>query len=255
MTEKIRLKGRGLLIGAVPLSCLSVAVIIMMIVALSLLPLVYINALLPYLNEHLSFMTNYISVAVSLLIIFVIYMSYTAIKMGSDRYMLKKSQGIHADTKDIFFYFGSRGFFSLVTFSIRLFAVKVIIFIFFNIPTILCAVLLVYFSTSAFSAAVSLIIGAGCLAFAVNGVRYYKKATASLFLARFYFIKGEFISFRHLLSSSQNAMKGKEKELMRLKGSFIGWFFSCAFILPIGYVWGYYNQTLAAYADEIMKLQ
>ncbi len=255
MTEKIRLKGRSLLIGAVPLSCLSVSVLIMMIVALSLLPLVYINLLLPYLNSTLPKYSKYISAIVAVLISLLIYIFVSSLKTGCNRYMLKKAQGIHADTKDIFFYFKGKSFFSLAFFSFRLFWVKALIFTLFNIPSILCLALLLAFSTHAFSAAVSLILAIGFAAFTLNGVRFYKKLTSTLFLAEYYFIKGEYINFRHLLSSSQSAMKGKSAELLRLKGSFLGWIFSCAFILPIGYVWGYYNQTLAAYANEIMKLQ
>lgn len=255
MTEKIRLKGRSLLVGAVPLSCLSVSVLIMMTVALSFLPLIYINTLQPYLNNTLGDTTKYISLFVSVFIAAIIYLFLSSFKMGCDRYMLKKAQNIHADTRDIFFYFKLKGFFSLAFLSIRLFIVKAVTLLFFNVPTILCLMLLIHLSTAPSSAAVSFILAVGCIAFAINAIGFYNRLLSTLFLVRYYFIMGEYINFRHLISSSQNAMRGKERELLRLKRSFIGWIFSCAFILPIGYVFGYYNQTLAAYAGEIMKLQ
>lgn len=255
MTEKIRLKGRTLLVGAVPLSCLSVSVLIMMVVALSFLPLIYINTLQPYLNNKLGEFSSYISLFASIFIVTILYLLASSFKTGCDRYMLKKAQNIHADTKDIFFYFKLKQFFSLARISIRLLSVKIIAFLFLNIPTILCLALLVYLGTSPFSAAVSLILGAGCLAFTINAIWFYNRLLSTMFLVRYYFIMGEYINFRHLLSSSQSSMCGKEKELIRLKRSFAGWVLSCAFILPIGYVWGYYNQTLAVYATQIIKLQ
>lgn len=255
MAEKIRLQGRSLLVGAVPLSYLTFAVGAMLILSLSLLPLAYKSGVAPYLQGYLGEETKYFNLAFALILIVSGHMLYTALKIGSDRYMLKKAQNIHADTKDIFFYFRPKSFIGLLWLSLKLNLLKALIFLSFNVPTLICLSLIVNLSKSAFSAAVTLVLGAGCAAFLINAIRYYFKVTASLFLVKYYFIKGEYLNFRHLISSSQKAMKGKCSELLRLKNSFIGWFVSCTFILPAGYVWGYYNQTLAAYAAEIIKLQ
>lgn len=255
MPEKIRLKGRSLLVGAVPLSCLSVSVLIMMTVALSFLPLIYINILQPYLSNKLGDVSVYISLISSVFIVTIIYLLLSSFKVGCDRYMLKKAQNIHADTRDIFYYFKLKSFFKLAFFCVKLSFVKLITLLFLNIPTILCLMLLIYLSSSPSSAAVSFILAVGCITFAINAIVFYSRLSSTLFLVRYYFIMGEYINFRHLLSSSQNAMRGKEKELIKLKRSFVGWLFFCAFIIPIGYVFGYYNQTLAAYASEIIKLQ
>lgn len=255
MAEKIRLKGRGLLVGAVPLSYLTFAVRTMLVFSLSLLPVAYKSVLMPHLFEWLGDKTRYVSLGFSFILIALIYMSYMALKVGSDRYMLKKAENVHADTKDIFFYFKPKSLIALFGFSFRLFIVKFIILLFFNLPTIFCAFLIAYLSKATFSAAVTVTLSFGCFAFLLNALNYYFKITSSMFLMKYYFIKGEFLNFKHLMASSQNAMKGRSLEIRKIKKSFIGWFVSCLFLLPIGYVWGYYNQTLAAYAQEIMKLQ
>ncbi len=250
---EIRLRGRRLLIGTVPLFSLTLAVGIMLVFSLSLMPLVYKSALLPKLSQ-LS-LPSYTGVAVSAALLFVTAMSYLAVKTGSDRYMLRRAQGVYASATDIFYYFRPSAFFSLFIFKLRIFLLRLWVYVLLNIPTLLCAFLLRYLVSSRFSFAVSLVLCCGTAAFFLSGLYFYLRLTASLFLAEYYYIKGEYLSFRHLTGSSQNAMKDRSSELMRLRLSFSGWFLSCIFILPVGYVWGYYRQTLAAFADETMQLQ
>ncbi len=251
--SEIRLKGRRLLIGAVPLYSLTLAVGMMLVFSLSLMPIVYKSAVLPKLisEEY----TPYVTFAVSAVLLTVTLMSYLAVKTGSDRYMLKKAQGVYASTGDIFYYFKPGEFFSLSFFKIRMLCLRLLVYVLINTPSFICAYLLISLAHSRFSFAVTLVLGAGTLAFFFNGLYFYMRLTASLFLTEYYYIKGEYLSFRHLVGSSQNAMKNKSGELVRLRLSFFGWFFSCVLLLPIGYVRGYYRQTLAAYAGEIMKLQ
>lgn len=255
MSSESRLKGRSLLIGAVPLFSLTLAVCLLLIFSLSLMSLVYRSALLPYVDNHFGKYAPYINLFAAAAILLCVIGAYAALKTGSDRYMLKKAENVHAGAKDIFYYFSPRKFFSLLSVSTRLFMIRLCVFLFLNIPTVLCALLLLSLSSSRFSAAVSAVLAAGCAAFFLSSIWFYMKLTSSLFLARYYFIKGEYLNFRHLTASSQNAMKGNIKSLCRLKLSFTGWFLLCILIVPSGYVWGYYRQTLAAGACEIMKLQ
>ncbi|MBQ7295905.1 MAG: hypothetical protein IJW86_06895 [Clostridia bacterium] len=255
MVSKIRLMGRSLLIGAVPLFCLTLSVCVLLIFSLGLMPLVYRSSVMSIVNSTFAEKSAYINLAVAAAILFIISMSYSALKTGSDRYMLKKAQKVSAGTKDIFFYFAPKNLFSLLFISFRTSVLRVLVFAFLNIPTVLCSLLLLTLSRSRFSAAVGAVLAAGCAVFFISSFWFYFRLTSSLFLVRYYFIKGEYINFRHLIASSQSAMHGKVNELCKLRLSFLGWFISCIFILPIGYVWGYYKQTMAAWANEIMKLQ
>ena len=253
MLSEIRLKGRKLLIGAVFLSSLTLAVCIMLMLSLSLMPAVYRAAVLPHISGK-----DYaaaISLIVSFLLLILTFASLNALLLGSDRYMLKKAQNRYACTKDIFFYFRPFDFFRLLSLRLRLLTVRLALFILLNVPTVLCAFMLFLFVRERFSLAVTLILSAGTLAFLFSALYFYMRLSASLFLAEYYYITGEYLSFRHLIASSQSAMKGCSGYLFRLKLSFLPWLLSCIFLLPLGYVWGYYRQTLAACADEIMKLQ
>ncbi len=255
MPSKIRLKGRSLIMGALTLFTLTLAVSVSLGYSVSLLPQIYRSALLPLVKNSGSSYASYINLFVSVTVLFLSFMSFITLKTGSDRYMLKKAQNVRAGTKDIFYYFIPKQFFSLLYVSCRVFLLRLLLFFLVNTPTLLCLLLLLNLGSKAFSAAVSLVLAAGCSAFFISGIYFYNKLSASLFLMPYYFIKGEFVSFRHLLSSSQNAMRGKTQSLLRLKVSFTGWFLSCLLILPCAYVWSYYNQTMAAYAEEIMSLQ
>lgn len=253
MLSEIRLKGRKLLIGAVFLFSLTLAIGIMLVFSLSLMPAVYQTAVLPKIKE--SSYTPAVSLIVSFVLMVATFMSVTALSTGSDRYMLKKAQNRYACTKDIFYYFSLNEFFRLFVLKLRLFIMRLALFVMLNIPTFLCLFLLFSLVWNKFSFAVTLILSAGALVFLLSAVYFYMRLSASLFLAEYYYITGEYLSFRHLIASSQNAMRGKSGYLFRLKLSFLPWFLSCVFIFPLGYVWAYYRQTLAACAEEIMKLQ
>lgn len=255
MMSKIRLQGRSLMEGTVILFCLTFTVSVLLCFSISLMPLVYRSTVLPFISEKVKDFSSYISMFASALMLFFFLMCYNALKTGADRYMLKKAQNVCAGTKDIFYYFTPGNFISLFALSFRLMLIRITLFLFCNIPTAICVSLLIYLIKLSFSMAVSAVIATGCTVFLISSFYFYLQLSSSLFLVRYYYIKGEYLNFRHLISSSQNAMHSKIKSLCRLKFSFSGWFMLCLLIFPLGYVWGYYKQTLAAYANEIIKLQ
>lgn len=254
MLSIIRLKGRKLLIGSTTLFVLTLAVGMMLIFSLSFMPLAYRSAIGLFSSYTRSF-TPYISLAVSVAMLALTLLSYRALRLGSDRYMLKRAQGVHADTRDIFFYFRPAQATSLIGHSTALLIIRLLLFLLVNIPAVLSSLLVYFLARSSASALVLTIIALSSIAFFISALYFYSLLSASLFLVKYYYIKGEYLCLRHLVSSSADAMKGRSRELFLLRLSFTGWFFSCLFIFPIGYVWSYYNQTLAAYGDEIMKLQ
>lgn len=253
MVSEIRLAGRRLLIGAEGLSRLTLAVGIMLVLSLSLMPAAYEMAAEMYLADVE--LVPALSLAVSFFLMLITFMSFIALKSGNDRYMLKKAQGIAASAKDIFYYFKPRELLRLSYMKIRLLILRLSLFAVLNIPAMLSAGLLVSLSDGRVPLSAAAVLLCGTLAFLVSGTLFYMRVSASLFLAEYYYIKGEYLSFSHLVASSQNAMKGRGAELFRLRLSFWGWFFSCILLVTAGYVAGYYRQTLAAYADKIMKLQ
>lgn len=249
MSGEMRLRGRKLIMGSELLFVLTLSVGIMLVFSLSLLPVVYKSEAA---NLELN---KYINLLASAVMLAVVISSYNALKTGADRYMFKKAQSYSPTAKDIFFYFSPRSFFSLLYVKCRIFLLRAMIFILMNMPCFMCSVLLFNLSTSRFSLAVTTVLAGGVLVFFISGVYFYLQISSSLFMVKYYYIKGEYVSFRHLIASSQSAMKGRSAELLKLRISFMGWFLSCVFILPVGYVWSYYNQTLSAYADKITKLQ
>ena len=70
--------------------------------------------------------------------------------------------------------------------------------------------------------------------------------------AKEYYAKGEYITFRQLVSSSQSQMKNRRKTLVKLRLSFLLWVIFSLFFFPSAYVFSYYSQSKAVLAAEFM---
>ena len=121
------------------------------------------------------------------------------------------------------------------------------------LPSILCLVLLGSLTYDGVSFVVALFLAVGGAVLLVNGIALYRRFSALLFLCDYIFIKGEYVSFRQLLSVSLTVMKKEARRLFRLRRSFYGWFMLCTLIFPVGYVWNYYRQTLAVAAAKFLE--
>ena len=119
-------------------------------------------------------------------------------------------------------------------------------------PFAVCLILLLYAAGGGVSYLVALVLSFGTVAFLLSGIVFYRCVSASFFLAKYHFISGDCLTFRQMISASQESMKKRKRMLLRLRLSFAGWFLLCAFVAPLGYVWGYYNQTLAVAAGEFI---
>ena len=69
---------------------------------------------------------------------------------------------------------------------------------------------------------------------------------------RYYYAKGEYLTFRQLVSSSQHQINNHRKALTRLRLSFSLWLIFSLFFFPAAYVFSYYSQCKAVFAAEIM---
>ncbi|MDD6147117.1 MAG: hypothetical protein PUB43_08770 [Oscillospiraceae bacterium] len=250
MTAQIRLKGRSLQMGNTVILTMTLAVTLLMLFSVNLMAAVYRGVFMPQLLSYDR--VKLISLALSVMILAVCRWVLLILRYGADRYVLKKAQGLPAGSGDIFYYFRPRRAFGLRFFAFRLGAVKASLLILCHVPAILTVILLLRLSFVGTSAAVLAIIAATAVAFFMAGLHYYRRMTASLFPARYYYISGKTLNFRQLISASQLAMKDNQRLLHRTVNSFAGWFLLCLFVLPIGYVWGYFRQTMAVLAVKFM---
>lgn len=253
MVTRLRLKGRILLTDNVILISLLLSTTVMLLLCINFFVLVYELFLRSHLEAVLSSYISLADMSVAFLLLAISYTVCLQVKLGADRYFLRLSQKKGSSVVDIFYYFSPRRAVSATVFSLRLGLLRLLWLAVAFFPCGICLFLLLSASYGGVSYLVAVVLAAGTLAFLFSGIYFYRNISASLFLARYHFIRGDCLNFRQMISSSQESMKKRKTTLFRLKMSFIGWFLLCLFILPAGYVWGYYKQTLAVAASEFIE--
>ncbi len=253
MTSLFRLKGRALQIGNLSLFTLAFLTSVMLIFTVSLLPVIYTEGAEAYIKEYLgdgSIFANLIFAVLSCLLVTGVF---NAVRLGTKRFFFRKAQRKNPSSKDIFFYFRPKEFFKGNLYSLRIDLIRLTVLIFCLLPCGICLYSVYSFSLSGVSALVCLSMSVTALCLLINGTVFYFSFFSSFFLCDYYFIEGSFVSFTHLVASSQKMMCSRKSVLMRLRLSFVGWFFLCLLLLPLPYVWSYYNQCLAVAAEDFMR--
>ncbi len=253
MTSLLRLKGRALQIGNYTLFTLTFLTAVMLIFAVSLLPVIYIRGAEASVGEYLGNYASLANLAFALFSYLFLLCIYDAMRIGIKRFFLKKAQRKNPTSQDIFFYFRPKNFFRCIFYCVRLGIIRLLVFLFCLSPCGACLFFVYNFSRSGVSALVCLSLFATAVCLFINGIFFYSSFFSSFFLCDYYFIDGSFVSFSHLVASSQKMMLHRKSLLMKLRFSFTGWFLLCTFLLPLPYVWSYYNQCLAVAAEDFMK--
>lgn len=253
MVTRLRLKGRMLLIDNAVLISLLLGTTLMFLVCANFFVLLYE---LLWRGHVETVLTSYVSFADLLVALVIFILSYTVccqVKLGTDRYFFRQSRKKGASPKDLFYYFNPRRAFGALLFCVKLRFIRTLWLIVAAFPSAMCLLILLNIAEKGVSALVALALAVGTILFIFSGLCFYRNVTASLFLAKYHFIAGDCISFRQMICASEESMRQRKGTLLRLKLSFVGWFLLCLLILPVGYVWGYYNQTLAVAAGEFIE--
>lgn len=246
MIYEIRLKGRRKQGECSAILTMAFFVIVLTAFSMNLIPMVYITAVRPMLSGLMQ--ERIFAVILSTILLVFSLAVYCCLSFGADRFMLKRAENTIAGAGDIFYYFAPKRFFELCDFYFKLIGVKCMIFLLLSLPFVICAYILYTLSAGGFSALVCWVFAVFSLLFLFLAIATFSKVNDTFFLARYRFIRGDYLNFRHLLARSQYDMSDKTAKLRLLRGSFIGWFLLCILIVPIPYVWCYYRQTKACFA-------
>ncbi len=253
MVSLFRLKGRALQIDNVFIMSLTFFTGLLLLVVVNFLPTLYIRFIVPFFYFEKEKMSAVINVLFASVFLFVTFGFYSAIRLGTKRYLFKRTLKKKATAEDVFNFFRFREFFASFIYSLKISAVRLILFLFCFFPCMVCITILHRFFQQNASLLVCVSLTVTAVFLFVNGGFFYSLLYSSFFLCDYYFIEGTGLSFRHIVASSQRNMRRKNTLITSLKLSFIGWFVFCIFVLPIPYVWGYYNQSLAVAAAEFMR--
>lgn len=244
----IKLKGRGYLIGNLPLLSLLFLSLWAFSVCLNILP----EAVTQLLSENPGKMRIASVLGASLGVVIVLFSVTGLSYMGLQRFFLRKAEGKGGRVKDLFFYFSPSESFGAISFLLRYALMKAALYTVCYTPFAVGAAFVFRLAKTSASLSVTVIMLFTVIILFVNGSAFALSVKASLFLVKYYYIRGIYLTFRQLVSSSQKEMKKHRKSLFRLELSFIWWFLSCLLIVPSVYVFLYYGQSKAVFAAEIM---
>ncbi len=253
MISLFRLKGRALQLDNTLIMTLTFFTGLTLLLSVNFLPVLYESFITVLFSFERDLFYGIVNFSFACIFLLTAFGFYSSVRLGTKRYLLKKAQKKKPSSRDIFFYFTGKKYFSAFFYSLKASAVRLLLFLFCFSPSLICFLTVKHFSHQGVSALVCLSLTVTALCLLLNGGVFYSLIYSSFFLCDYYFVAGLYVSFLHLISCSQRDMRKKSTLLTRLKLSFTGWFLLCALLLPIPYVWGYYNQSLAVAAAEFMK--
>lgn len=179
-----------------------------------------------------------------------------ALRSGSDRYYLMKTQSTRVKGSEVFYYLNPKRSISLLRFYFNYYLRKLLYIFLCFLPSLLTALLLYcYLKYSRASLYVSTVIFFAVLVLIFNGIVYFFRLNAFLFASRYYFASGNFNTYRELFRFSARCIEGKRWVVTKKRLGFFGWFLSCLLIFPTFFVQNYYRESMALLAGDLMKIQ
>lgn len=177
----------------------------------------------------------------------------SALRSGSDRYYLLKTEKCNIKGSEIFHFLKPSVLCLTLKFYLNYYFRKLIFICICFLPSAVLAVCLFYYlKNGRASVAVSTVIFASALLLAVNGVIYFLRFNSFLFVSRYYFASGGFTTFRQLFSSSVKCIADKKGVIIKQKLRFTGWFISCILVFPIPFVQNYYRESMARFVKDLI---
>lgn len=251
MVNNFRITGRNLQSRQSLLFTLVFLLYFLFILCTGLIPMFF-----SYISERFFTSVNcfgYINLIFAAVSFFTVFVLFSLVRLGRKRYFLRNACGFSVGADEVFYCFKGKNFLSAVSYSVKFSLVKTAVGFLCFLPFVLSFAFLFKGAFDGTSVLFSFAVAVTAVLFFLSAAVFNSVFASSFFLCDYYFIKGEYISFSHLLGLSQLVMKGRKKKLFKLKMSFLGWFFLCLAVLPLSFVSGYYNQSLAVAAKEFMQ--
>lgn len=244
-TSMIKLKSKAYLMGNTAMLCLLFFSLVSLYFCLNLLPEIALQTV-TFFSE------STILLSVSIAVIGISFTAFSVSDMGFTRYFLRKAERSGGSVKDLFFYFAPEKAIKLLGFSVRFTLMKILLLLLCFMPFSVNLLIFLSLSESSVSLKVSVVMLISSLLFFLSGCVFYLEFADSLFLVKYYYAKGEYLTFRQLVASSQTQMKNCRASLIKLRFSFSLWLIFSLCFFPSAYVFSYYSQSKAVLASEIM---
>ena len=177
-----------------------------------------------------------------------------AFRSGSDRFYLKRAAGLRGEGSDVLYFVRAKNALRLVLFYLCFYSMKLALLFLSFLPFI--AVLMFtasFLNATGASALIFTVLVLLCAALFLHGAVFFFRFNSFFFVSRYCFVTERFLRMRDLFRFSFWCMQGNRRRVFLKKLSFIPWFFSCVFLLPISFVRSYYNQTMAYLAADLIE--
>lgn len=179
--------------------------------------------------------------------------SYFALSYGMKKYFFERAKSEESSLSFLFCFFKLSNIIKTIRFGFFFSLAKLLILAVCLVPSAAMFFLLVRMINNDASLKVAVIFVFCLLLMLSCSLYFYFKAKRLLFLCEFLFIEDSSRSFFECAKISTEKMEHETGKLFRLRMSFSGWIMLCVMIFPIAYVWGYYQQTMAVAAREILS--
>ncbi len=231
--------------GNTSMLCLLFFTLVSVCLCLNLLPEIALQ-ILTYFEK------STVLILASLAVISMMFVIFSVADMGFTRYFIRKAERSGGSAKDLFFYSSPKKVMKLMAFSLKYNLMKALLFLLCFLPFSANVMIFLSLSETVLSLKVSVVMLISALLFFLSGCQFYGKLADSLFLVKYYYAKGEYLTFRQLVSSSQSQMKNRRKLLVKLRLSFLLWMIFSLCFFSSAYVFSYYSQSKAVLAAEFM---
>lgn len=150
-------------------------------------------------------------------------------------------------------FFNFRRFFGALKFSLCFYALKLACGIVCFLPVFIFGFGFYAFLSAGSSLYVVFSLAVCLLLLICVCTFFYYKILRLFFLSKYIFACRQDIKIKTCFETSAKIMHKSTGTLFRLRLSFALWFSLCVLLLPLFYVWGYYEQTMAVFAQKKLE--
>ncbi|MCM1544833.1 MAG: DUF975 family protein [Ruminococcus sp.] len=248
MNNEIRFFAKTVQKGKTFYSALTLSIALLIIALLNLAPLMI---------ERFFSVSSFTDVLIKAFAAFVLaavcFFAFAALALGSKRYFLRCCKGENKRIANLFHFFVPSEFLKTFRFAVCFYSIRIACLAVSMLPAAVMLFLWVRMVSGNASLQVSVIFLTCAAVMLLIGLYFYLRAKRLFFLCSYLFAAGEETRFLQCMKMSMQKMEHETRRLFMLRTSFIGWLCLCVFLLPIFYVWSYYEQTMAAFAGKMME--
>ena len=186
----------------------------------------------------------------------VLFLFICALKLGEQFLYFIKASGGKGRTGLLFSFFTFEKSFRAFSLYLRLTILKTVWLLYFLLPCLVCYALSFYlYSHGNLLPVVFYIMLAGASVLLSYCIFMWRVAFFRYYASPYYVCLNRDISPKEAIKKSINFTDGFLRESVLLESSFLGWFLSCGFILPVVYVLPFFRVSKALFVVESLSIR